>query len=153
MRRLPLLLTLVVGVALWAAPSSAQVAASSSPAGKGCHTWTLCDDQTALAACDLDAAGDGGDILFIRSQNEYTWTAFSQSSDSVTAYTIKLYSTSPGLGYDANHRVLVNYAGDITNLAPMFSWNGLMGDIHAVLGGTTTGGVTLVVKGCMLQGP
>lgn len=153
MRLLPLLTLLVVGVALWATSASADVSATGRPAGHGCTEWILCNDQVSTGTCDEDLNGVAGDEYYLRPTDEYYWTAYTQDSDSTADYTVKLYSTSQGLGFDTDHRVLINSSGDITFDNPMFSWTGLMGDIHAVLGGTTTDGVTLKVKGCKVAGP
>jgi hypothetical protein len=91
----------------------------------------------------------------VRAAREYTWTAFAQDSTSTTAWTAKIYSASPGSGYDTAKRALINSTGDITTSNQMFSWTGLMGDLWVVLGGTqhATDTMTIKIKGCPLSMP
>lgn len=141
---------LLLSALLWAVPAqAADVEADSTIDTNGCRTWLLCDDQSDTGTC-VDGSSNN---LIARAGNEYTWTAFAQHSDSVAAWTIKLYGTSPGQGYAAGvgDRALLNFDGDMTPSNPQFSFMGIQGDIHAVLGGTVTDGVTLKLKGCPLR--
>ena len=116
----------------------------------GCRSWLLCDGQTATDICD-DVGDNSGDNMVLRAGQEYTWTAFADTSAAAaTAFTIDLYTTSPGEGY-VTRRALLN-SSSITQTNYAFSWNGIMGDIHAVVTCTTcTGGVNLIIKGCKLR--
>jgi len=116
----------------------------------GCRSWALCVAQDTGDICDT--VGDGsGDNKILRAGQEYTWTAFADTSPAgATDFTIKLYTTSPGEGY-VTRRALLN-SSDITQANYAFSWTGIMGDIHAVVaGGTLSTGVNLIIKGCKLR--
>ena len=119
----------------------------------GCRLWLLCDAQLATDAVACDTVGDAsGDNLVLRAGQEYTWTAFADTSAAAaTDFAIKLYTKSPGEG-SGTQRALINTSGDITQSNYAFSWNGIMGDIVAVPTCTTcTGGVNLIIKGCKLR--
>ena len=152
MRLFYALLVLLVLVALPAFAADTPV--QPTVGEDGCTTWTICDDLTAAGVCK----NNGTDNSVVRATSESSWTAFTQDSDATTAYTVKLYSTAHGQGYHATHRALIN-SSDITYANPMFSWDGIMGDIYAELGGVTgdggggaLDGVTVVIKGCSLSG-
>src|SRR3972149_2885120 len=106
----------------------------------GCRIWTLCNDQATGTTCVTGALNN-----VIRATNEYTWSAWADSSDSVTAWTVKLYDKAPSAGY-GTVGALVNAVGALTPSYTKFSWTGLGGDLHGVLGGTLTGGVTVIVQ-------
>jgi len=112
---------------------------------KGCKIWKLCDDQAAGTVCVTGALNN-----IVRATNEYSFSAWADESDSDEAWTIKIYDKAPGSGYDGTDRTLLN-TSDMTPTAMKFSWDGLSGDLHAVLGGTLTNGVTLTIKGCPLS--
>lgn len=124
---------------------------NSAPGANGCSVWTLCDGETASQVCD--SVGDGtGNALVIRAGNEYSWTAFAHDSSETTGpWEIKIYGNAPGQGFgsDGLPRTLLN-STDMDESNMLFSWSGIMGDIHAVTSGTEGTGVTLVVKGCPL---
>ena len=118
----------------------------------GCRSWLLCDGQTATDAVACDTVGNAsGDNLVLRAGQEYTWTAFADTSAAAaTSFTIDLYTKSPGEG-SGTRRALLN-SSSITQANYAFSWTGLMGDIVAVPTCTTcTGGVNLIIKGCKLR--
>ena len=112
----------------------------------GCRSWVLCNAQEAAGTCI--SSGPLNNIL--KAGNEYTWSAWADTSTSVEAWTVKLYDVTRGSGYQTT-RTLINASGDITPSNFKFSWNGISGDIHAIIGGTlTSGNVTVVIKGCPL---
>ena len=113
----------------------------------GCTYWTICDDMTSTGVC---TASDGNNAI-VRARNEYTFSAYATDSDETTGpWTVKIYDRFQGTGYDATRRVLLNSVGDVTQANMKFSWNGISGDIHAVVGGTPGTGVTIKIKGCPL---
>ena len=118
----------------------------------GCRTWKVCDAEvTGTTTCNTGALNN-----VLRAGREYTWTAFSQNSSDVGAWTAKIYGGAPYQGFASGtgDRALIN-TSDITPTNPMFSWNGIMGDIHVVLGGTIHGsnGITIEIRGCELTRP
>lgn len=90
----------------------------------------------------------GTGFTLINTLDMNAFSAFADTSDSDTAWTVKLYDKSPGSGYDGTDRTLLNASGDLTPSNMKFSWYGPSGDVHAVIGGTATNGVTVILKGC-----
>ena len=137
---------------LVAGPAGADTLVEPYGEKDGCRLWLLCDGQTATDAVACDTVGDNsGDNLVLRAGQEYTWTAFADTSASAaTAFTIDLYTKAPG-GGSGTQRALIN-SSSITESNYVFSWTGIMGDIVAVPTCTTcTSGVNLIVKGCKLR--
>jgi hypothetical protein len=140
-----LILAALAVLALLASPAlAADTILTPTTDYAGCQVWTLCDDQASGTTCVTGALNN-----IIRAGSQYTWSAWADTSDA-TSFTVKLYDKAPGAGYSTT-RALINASGDITDTNPKFSWTGLGGDLHAVLGGTLTNGVTVIVRGCRLS--
>lgn len=115
-----------------------------------CPEWTLCNAQTGGTTCTSVADGTGDENV-VRLGFSSAFTAFADTSTSNDAWTVKLYATSPESGFDATDRALINVSGDLTPTNPVYTWNGPLGDIHAVIGGAALTGatnVTVKIKGC-----
>jgi hypothetical protein len=108
----------------------------------GCKTWKLCDDQASGTTCVTGALNN-----IVRGDAEWFWSAWADTSDSVTAWTVNLYAKTRGSGY-GTVRAHLTYLGAMTPSAPSFHWSGHGGDVHGVLGGTLTNGVTVILQGC-----
>jgi hypothetical protein len=145
----------ILGVALAllvGAPAFADTILVPTTSQNGCRTWRVCDAQVqGTTTCQ-----SAGSNAILRAGREYTWTAFSQASGDTGNWTAKIYSAGLSGGFisGTGDRALLN-SSDVTPTNPMFSWNGIMGDIHVVLGGTIhlSNGITIDIRGCELTRP
>ena len=138
-----IILTLVV--LLLAAPAlGGETLVPASTNRDGCREWTLCDQETSAQVC-----GGSGNERFIRAWNEVEWTFWVGNSTETDAWTIKVYGTAPGEGYDGTWRTLINESGDLTPGTLTHHFTGVLGDVHAVIAGTVDSDqVTLKARGC-----
>lgn len=137
--RLAVCLLLLVAGPAWAADTILTPESDF----QGCKIWRLCNDQTSGTTCI--SAGPLNNI--VRGDAEWFWSAWADTSDSVTAWTVDIYAKTRGSGY-GTVRAHISYLGSMTPSAPSLHWTGHGGDLHAVLGGTLTNGVTVIVQGC-----
>jgi hypothetical protein len=113
----------------------------------GVTWWTLCDDQTGGTTCTTSTAKDGtGPNNILTHPKAWFWTFCADESDQTTGWTVKIYKKTEGAGY-GTVRSDITYLGALTPAAPCIDFSGSSGDIHAVLGGTLTEGVTVTGRG------
>jgi len=127
---------------LVAGPVWAQEVLDPTANTEGCKFFTLCDDQAAGTTCVT-----GTDENIVRGLSEWFWSACADTSDSTTAWTVDIYKKTWRAGY-GTVRSRITYLGALTPATPCVDWTGHGGDVHAVLGGTLTGGVTVIVQAC-----
>ena len=138
------IITVFLTLALAGPAFAGETIVPASTNQDGCREWVLCAQETAAQVC-----GGSGDERFIRAWNEVEWTFFAGNSTEVDAWTIKIYGTAPGEGYDGTWRTLINESGDLTPANLTHHFTGILGDIHAVIAGTVDSDqVTLRVRGC-----
>lgn len=111
----------------------------------GCTEWTLCNDQTSGTTC---VTGADNNIIRTGTNAEWFWSAWGDSSDQTTGWTADVYQKTRGAGH-GTVRAHLTHLGSLTPTNPVVHWSGHGGDIHAVLGGTLTNGVTIKVQGCV----